>query len=192
MSPHIGEEGDTASELQEPLSAASTTSEWDTPLRDTSDPPSLRHGKSPTPSTEDSTSLDALTEAISPRASESSTHRRTTSNKRLPVLTNDLKLALTYARTKLGTQHYGFKYHDSPFLRNTLIEVALRFEPLLYAVAGFAAYHHTLSKSSGRIGDFLAFYTKSVSSLRVSLKETQKPSVGTLLTVLQLATIEVR
>lgn len=71
----------------------------------------------------------------------------------------------------------------------TLIESALRFEPLLYAVVGFAAYHHTLTKANGRVQDFLGYYLDSVRLLRESLGG--KPTIATIFTILQLATIEV-
>jgi hypothetical protein len=75
------------------------------------------------------------------------------------------------------------------FVSRTLIEVALCFEPLLYAVVGYAAYHHTLTKPNGRLEDFLGYYQKSVNLLRQSFKK--KPTFATILTILQLATIEV-
>jgi hypothetical protein len=106
-------------------------------------------------------------------------------------LSQDVKFYLQYARTKLTPYHWGFKYYESPFLRTTLLEVAVRFEPLLYAVVGFAAYHHTLTKTNGKLHDFLDYYNKSVSLLRQSLRKNEKHTVGTLLTILQLATIEV-
>lgn len=81
------------------------------------------------------------------------------------------------------------KLDGKGFLNKTLIEVALRFEPLLYAVVGFAAYHFTLSKPDGKLEDFLGYYQKSVSLLRETIK--QKPNLATIMTILQLATIEV-
>jgi hypothetical protein len=77
----------------------------------------------------------------------------------------------------------------SNFVGKTLIEVALNFEPLLYAVVGFAAYHYTLGKPDGRLHDFLGYYQKSVNLLRQHIQK--KPTIATILTILQLATIEV-
>jgi len=68
----------------------------------------------------------------------------------------------------------------------------MRNEALLYAVVGFAAYHHTLKNPNGQINEFLQYYNRSVTLLLAFLKKKEKHSVATLLTILQLATIEVR
>jgi hypothetical protein len=70
-----------------------------------------------------------------------------------------------------------------------MIEVALRYDPLLYALVGFAAYHCTLEKPGGVLQDFLGYYQQSITLLRQTFK--QKPTIATILTILQLATIEV-
>ena len=62
----------------------------------------------------------------------------------------------------------------------------------MYAVVAFAAYHNALSREDGKVKDFLDAYNKSVSLLRQSLAKTDRHSLSTLLTILQLATIEVR
>jgi hypothetical protein len=70
--------------------------------------------------------------------------------------------------------------------------MAIKHEPLRYAVVGYAAYYHTLAKSDGRISNFLQYYNESVSRLRVSITKHKKQSLATFLTILQLASIEVR
>ena len=77
-------------------------------------------------------------------------------------------------------------------MKKTFLEIALNFEPLMYAVVAFAAYHNALSREDGKVKDFLDAYNKSVSLLRQSLAKTDRHSLSTLLTILQLATIEVR
>ena len=62
---------------------------------------------------------------------------------------------------------------------------------LLYAVVGFAAFQLTVTRSDGKIQDFLGYYNTSVSLLRKSLVENQKHTDATMLTILQLATFEV-
>lgn len=64
-------------------------------------------------------------------------------------------------------------------------------EALLNAVVGFAAYHRTAQNPNGRIQDFLQYYNKSVTLLLNCLKRREKQNTATLLTILQLATIEV-
>lgn len=65
-------------------------------------------------------------------------------------------------------------------------------ESLLYALVGFAAYHRTIQNPSGNISEFLQYYNKSVTLLLEAFKKGGKQSTATLLTILQLATIEVK
>lgn len=69
---------------------------------------------------------------------------------------------------------------------------AMKFEPLKYAVAGYAAYFHTLAQPDGRMSTFLQFYNESVSRLRVHITKNKKQGLATFLTILQLSSIEVR
>jgi hypothetical protein len=63
-------------------------------------------------------------------------------------------------------------------------------QALLYAIVAFAAYHHAISQQEDRIQTFLDFYNQSIISLQQALVK-KRHSVATLLTILQLATIEV-
>lgn len=83
------------------------------------------------------------------------------------------------------------KLDTGDFLKTTFLEIALSYEPLLYAITAFSAYHHTLTKSDGQLQDFLGYYNKSVSLLRESLARTPRHTLATVLTILQLATFEV-
>jgi hypothetical protein len=155
------------------------------PSRELSDPPSLTHDKSPTPSTEGSASIDAIPSGWRPISRSQSLRQFPSNNELLHI-----KFYLEYARTKLTGYHWGFKFpYEWAFLRNTLFERAVKFTPLLYAIVGFASYHRTL-EMNGKLGHFMYYYNKSVTSLRQSLG-TKKYSIFTLLTILQLATIEV-
>ena len=87
--------------------------------------------------------------------------------------------------------HYSVPYVGDDFVRTVLPSVAIHHEPLLHALVGFAAYLATLQNPEGRLEDFLQFYNKSVTLLLKSLKRKEKYHVSTLLTILQLATIEV-
>lgn len=77
------------------------------------------------------------------------------------------------------------------FFRSILLGISVQNEALLYAVVGFAAYHYMLKDANGRIKDFLHYYNRSVSLLLAFLKSKERHNVATLLTILQLATIEV-
>jgi hypothetical protein len=48
-----------------------------------------------------------------------------------------------------------------------------------------------MKNPNGRINEFLQYYSRSVTLLLDCLKKKEKYSIGTLLTILQLATIEV-
>lgn len=103
----------------------------------------------------------------------------------------DLRFYLRYFSEHITHYHYG-TVNDSHGFFASLPFLAVKHEALLYAVVGFAAYHHTLRDPQGRISQFLRFYNKSVTVLLNSLKRKEKHSLETLLTILQLATIEVR
>lgn len=78
------------------------------------------------------------------------------------------------------------------FLRTRFLDAALRNESLLHAVVGFSAFHRTLHNPEGKIQDFLPYYNKAVSLLLKSLRKNERRDNGTILAILQLATIEVR
>ena len=105
-------------------------------------------------------------------------------------LPTDVQSQLEYHQT-LTHHQYFFKHDATEFIHVCLVEYALNFEPLLYAIVGFAAFHRTLQNPNGKIQDFLGYYNKSVTLLRRSLFEGHHPTHATLLTILQLATFEV-
>lgn len=107
-------------------------------------------------------------------------------------LPKDVKYYLKYHRDSVTHHHYGFKLDGGDFLKTTFLEIALNDSSaaLLYAIVAFAAYHHSISRDNKRISEFLFYYNKSISCLQQSLK-SKRHNVATLLTILQLATIEV-
>lgn len=106
-------------------------------------------------------------------------------------LPDDLQYYLQYHRNHLTYHHYFFKHRSDHFLHIILFDQALSYEPLLFAVVGFAAFQMALKKPNGKIEDFLGYYNQSVTLLRKSLAAGQEHSQCTLLTILQLATFEV-
>ena len=92
----------------------------------------------------------------------------------------------------MNHHHYFFKYDADEFLHVTLIQQALYYVPLLHAICCFAAYYEAISRSDSHIRDFLEYYDKSVTLLLGFLRSGQKHTTATLLTILQLATFEVR
>lgn len=99
---------------------------------------------------------------------------------------------MNYHRENLTFHHYSMKCDTGDFLKTTFLEIALSYEPLLYAITAFAAYHHTMSSPDGQLQDFLGYYNTSVSLLRESLAKTPRHTLATVLTILQLATFEVK
>jgi hypothetical protein len=109
----------------------------------------------------------------------------------LPELPDDVQFYMDYARENLTFWHWNYTVDGSDFLHSSVLETALDYEPLLYAVICFSAFHYTLQQPNGKIQDFLKYHSMSVIALRKSLKARQQPTHATLLTILQLATIEV-
>ncbi|KAL2261964.1 hypothetical protein VTK26DRAFT_2886 [Humicola hyalothermophila] len=105
-------------------------------------------------------------------------------------LPHELQFYLGYFYENITHYHYGMVNDADDFFRTIITGLAIRNDALLYAVVGFAAYHHALGNPNGRIHEFLQYYSRSVTLLLECLKKKEKYSVGTLLTILQLATIE--
>jgi hypothetical protein len=105
-------------------------------------------------------------------------------------MTRDLSFYLNYFCNHMSIHHYSLKRDTHNFLKDDFMSWVMKFEPLKYAVAGYAAYFYTLSQPDGRMSSFLQFYNESVSRLRVSIEKNKKQGLATFLTILQLASIE--
>lgn len=99
---------------------------------------------------------------------------------------------LRYQHDHMTAHHYLFKIDPEDFVHKELIDMALQFEPLLYAVVAFIAYHYTmqLQDSEADFNSFWKWYCKSIIKLRKYLESTDERDDFVLLTVLQLATFE--
>ena len=106
-------------------------------------------------------------------------------------LSEDLRFYLLFHQEFLNHHHYFQKQNSETFIRQGLIDLALQYEPLLYAVVGFAAYHHSLQTATGKLSTFLKYYNKALSLLRKSLGSGENHSEATLVTILVLTTFEV-
>lgn len=106
-------------------------------------------------------------------------------------LTEDLRFYLIFHQEVLTFRHYLLKDFMDRFVHQTVTELALQYEPLLYAVVGFAAYHHCVQSGNGKLYNFLKYYNKALILLRESLSSREKHSEATLVTVLVLTTFEV-
>lgn len=109
-----------------------------------------------------------------------------------PILAKDVQFYLDYFRNHMSHHHYSLKRDAGNFLKTDFLQQTMKYEPLRYAVVGYAAYFHTLSQPGGHINTFLQYYNESVSRLRLSITKNKKQGLATFLTILQLAAIEVR
>jgi Fungal specific transcription factor domain len=105
-------------------------------------------------------------------------------------LSLDLQKYLQYQQDSMTYYYYFFKLDNNDFLHTEFINLALENDLLLYAVVGFAAYHHTLKQPDGKLSHFLDYYNKAVSLLRSSLEQGRSRTPAIFLTILQLATFE--
>lgn len=92
---------------------------------------------------------------------------------------------------KITSYNYGISNDSDGFFRSILLNLAIRDEGLLNAVTAFAAYHEVLQEPNGQLSVFVKYYNRSVKILLESLKRVESYGIATLLTILQLATIEV-
>ena len=192
----------TKSEIQEPgasslkvSQSSQASSKSETPSLAEQPRPSVEHIKlesSLSPPTEDSSISTSAGWSEKPEKSSSVSTDVSQEDRAWSHLSQDLQFYLEYHTTHLSYHHYFFKHDANHFLHNILVEHALQYDPLLYAVVGFAAFQLTVSRADGKIEDFLGYYNNSVSLLRKSLVKNQKHTDATMLTILQLATFEVR
>jgi hypothetical protein len=132
--------------------------------------------------------------SISPSLSKDAnllTRSRSMSTGAWDSLPEDIRFYMNYAKHNLTAHHWNYSPDGPDGLCNALLDAAVRYEPLLYAVTCFAAYHYSLGRADGKIENFLTYHSKSVLSLSKALKRGEKRNLATLLTILQLATIEV-
>ncbi|KAI9704758.1 MAG: hypothetical protein M1836_006538 [Candelina mexicana] len=163
-----------------------------------SETPPLIPDKGDTPPTEGSSTFSRTQSGSSasklpgkPR-SDSSTKPEDTSSPNIDWthLPRDLQYYLSYHQKYLTPYYYSLRQNEAAqFFRTTFLELAVCNEPLLHAVAGFAAFQRTVKKN-GKIQDYLGYYNKSVSLLLQSLQKSLKHTEAILLTILQLATVE--
>ncbi|GIZ43638.1 hypothetical protein CKM354_000685500 [Cercospora kikuchii] len=180
----------------EPLSAIPDVDEDDlnhdgsSSERKPSDTPSTRPEQNTSPA------ADASVHGARPHAPRTSSRQSIRSssisqNARWNALPKDVKYYLQFHQQHMTHHHYAFKYDGGDFLKTTFLEIAMNdgSAALLYAIVAFAAYHHAVAQNDSDISAFLSYYNKSIAFLQQSLKK-QRHSIATLLTILQLATIE--
>lgn len=104
----------------------------------------------------------------------------------------DLRFYLSFHQQFVTNHHYWLKSSGGDrFVHQTMVDFALQYEPLLYAMVGFSAYLHTLQSPGGRLHTFLRYYHRALTLLRKSLGSGEEYSEAMLITVLVLTTFEV-
>lgn len=159
-------------------------------LRDSSHTPASTLDHSTSPSTEASSTVPPSARPPLSRKGSAQATKAGPAIKSTSPTARDLQFYLNYFQNHMSVHHYSLKRDTHNFLKGELLARAMKFEPLKYAVAGYAAYFHTLSQPDGRISTFLQFYNESVSRLRLSITKNKKQGLATFLTILQLASIE--
>jgi hypothetical protein len=160
-------------------------------FRDSSHTPGSNLEQSASPSTEASSTVPPTSRPPLSRKGSTQIAKIPAPMKVHSSRTLDVNFYLDYFRKNITIHHYSLKRDTSNFLKGELLTQAMKFEPLKYAVAGYAAYFHTLSQPDGRMSTFLDFYNESVSRLRATITKNKKQGLSTFLTILQLASIEV-
>jgi hypothetical protein len=160
-------------------------------LRDSPHTPGSNLDRSTSPSTEASSTVPPTARPPLSRKGSTQIAKVPTPMKMHPSRTLDVQFYLDYFRKNITVHHYSLKRDTNNFLKGEFLAQALKFEPLKYAVAGYAAYFHTLAQPDGRMSTFLHFYNESVSRLRSTITKNKKQGLATFLTILQLASIEV-
>ncbi|KAI1165094.1 hypothetical protein F5B18DRAFT_670218 [Nemania serpens] len=155
--------------------------------RQNSETPSQEGTKSSSPSMSTRTSISFSTMQTPDAAVQLST-----TNPEWTHLQKDLQYYLGYFCENITHFSYGMPNDPDGFFKSTLPSLAVREgnDALLYAIVGFSAYHCALRHPHGKIEDFLGYYNKSVTTLLNSIKRGDDQNLPTLLTILQLATIE--
>lgn len=161
-------------------------------LRDSSHTPASTLDQSTSPSTEASSTVPPAVRQSLSRRSSAQTTKTAATTRNSSQMPKDVQFYLNYFKEHMTHHHYSLKRDSHNFLKGDFLNYAMKYEPLKYAVVGYAAYFHTISQPDGRMSTFLQFYNESVSRLRLSITKNKKQGLAMFLTILQLASIEVR
>ncbi|KGQ10815.1 hypothetical protein BB8028_0002g07500 [Beauveria bassiana] len=137
-----------------------------------------------------SSATATLVDQLDPGHQQPDFHSLLMGDQNLSNLPNDYKLHLQYLYENVTPHHYSLTNDtDNFFVRGMIIE-ASKNRLLLNAVVAFSSYLRSTEQPDGKLGDFLLYYNRSITLLLECLKEEQTHNLPTLLSILQLATIE--
>jgi len=114
-----------------------------------------------------------------------------TKTRRFLSLDRDIQWYLNYHRSHITHHHYHLAHGSSDFVTYYIVEQCLTSDSLLYAVLSFTAYHHAVASPDGKSIDFLRYYGQALNYLGKVIANRKKMRTQTLLTILQLASLEV-
>ncbi|EGX91188.1 C6 finger domain protein, putative [Cordyceps militaris CM01] len=121
---------------------------------------------------------------------ESDFHSFLLGDQSLSSLPSDYQMHLQFLYENVTCHHYSLTNDtDNFFVRGMIIE-ASKNQLLLNAVVAFAAYLRSVEQADGELRTFLLYYNRSITLLLECLKQEQTHNLPTLLSILQLATIE--
>lgn len=109
-------------------------------------------------------------------------------------LDEKVRFYLEYFTQQITYMDYGLMSDPDDFFVSTMLQMATieGNEALLYGVVAFSAYHYALRDANGQFEEFLKFYNDSVTRVLQTLAMNEESTLATLVTLLQLNTIEVR
>ncbi|KAJ5637009.1 hypothetical protein N7490_006888 [Penicillium lividum] len=197
LEPILDEEEPDSAALASRPSPSSTTSTSRPDLHRTQSGQSLRKpslkqvpesGSVMEPGSSPSTESSSRFESVSVRSA--SVSQSTTDMLNAARLPERLRFYLNFHEEFITPGHFFLREPSRAFVQHSLIELALQYEPLLYALVGFAAYHHTLHSPGGKMYTFLKYYNKALVLLRKSLESGEEHNEAILCTVLVLTTFE--
>ncbi|KAF3939050.1 hypothetical protein ABW19_dt0207723 [Dactylella cylindrospora] len=108
----------------------------------------------------------------------------------------EINFWLNYHRQNITFHHYLLKSDLSDFFTSSLLSFTSQSDALLYSVVAFSAFHYFVNdptaseRDSSSVETFFEYHNRAIASLRASFQESLVPDILTLLTVLQLATLE--
>lgn len=106
-------------------------------------------------------------------------------------LPQDYLLHLQYLYENITCHHYFLTNDVNNFFIKGMIVEASRNQLLLNAVVAFSSYLQSVQQPNAKLRDFLLYYNRSITLLLECLKQEETNNLPTLLSILQLATIEV-
>lgn len=115
-----------------------------------------------------------------------------TSSQRFRAMEPDVQWYLNYHKSHINHHHYHMSHGSSDFSTYYIIEQSLTSDSLLFSIVAFTAYHFAVSNPEGKATDFLGYYGKALEKLRDAIANRRRMRTQTLLTVLQLASLEVQ